>query len=241
MRFIAKAGSGGYNLDLSHSNPPLNAKDAGTRWASYGHKTSLLAALLEEQYYLCCYSEIRADEFGLGYHIEHVLNKQQSPERTFDYLNLAASALDSKHDLSHFGRVGHERFGGHAPGKMKPYDTALFMDCHQVGCRDFFGYLSDGRVVPAPTLSEHDRTRAQYTIDTLNLNSPFLQVQRRRWWDELDELYQEHVSSEECLHYLAIGEWVPINGKLRSFVSLTRGFFGPLSERVLKRHAPELV
>lgn len=54
-----------------------------------------MTLLLNEQYHLCCYSEVRADLRGLGYHIEHVENKSQHPERTFDYLNLAASALDS--------------------------------------------------------------------------------------------------------------------------------------------------
>ncbi|EJT4385593.1 TIGR02646 family protein, partial [Salmonella enterica] len=53
-----------------------------------------MTLLLNEQYHLCCYSEIRADLRGLGYHIEHVENKSQQPGRTFDYQNLAASALD---------------------------------------------------------------------------------------------------------------------------------------------------
>jgi len=53
----------------------------------------VLQALLDEQYQLCCYSELRADQEGLGYHIEHLENKSQAPARTFDYSNLAASAL----------------------------------------------------------------------------------------------------------------------------------------------------
>ncbi|ELI0860547.1 TIGR02646 family protein, partial [Salmonella enterica] len=75
-----------------------------------------MTLLLNEQYHLCCYSEIRADLRGLGYHIEHVENKSQQPGRTFDYQNLAASALDSENGLHLFGI---NAFGGHARGKQE--------------------------------------------------------------------------------------------------------------------------
>lgn len=73
-----------------------------------------MTLLLNEQYHLCCYSEIRADLRGLGYHIEHVENKSQQPGRTFDYQNLATSALDSENDLHLFGI---NAFGGHSRGR----------------------------------------------------------------------------------------------------------------------------
>ena len=241
MRAITKQGYGGYNLGLANANPPTTARDATTRWSSFGHKPAVMSRLLDEQFHLCCYSELRADEEGLGYHIEHVENKSQNPVRTFDYGNLAASALDSSNDLSAFKAQRHEVFGGHAPGKRLACNMALFVSCLQPDCRRFFAYLSDGRVVPAKTLDTHERDRAQYTIDLLNLNSPYLVTLRRNWWDELDQLFEEHVSKEWSLDDLASVDLVPTGSKLSRFFSLTRQFFGQVAEQTLRQHAPGLV
>jgi uncharacterized protein (TIGR02646 family) len=106
MRCITKQGSGGYHLNLAHGNPPLTDAQATSRWRSFRrHRQQVLQSLLDEQYHLCCYSELRADQESLGYHIEHVENKSQNPPRTFDYGNLAACALDSDNDLSAFAAV----------------------------------------------------------------------------------------------------------------------------------------
>jgi uncharacterized protein (TIGR02646 family) len=131
MRAITKQGSGGYHLNQAHGNPPLTDTQATSRWRSFGHKITVQQLLLAEQYQLCCYSELRADQESLGYHIEHVENKSQNPPRTFDYSNLAASALDSTNDLSVFAAQGYEVFGGHAPGKQQACDMTRFVSCHQ--------------------------------------------------------------------------------------------------------------
>ena len=170
MRAIQKHGSGGFHLNQSHANPPQTPEQAGSRWSSFGYKGEVLQRLLDEQFHLCCYSELRADEEGLSYHIEHVENKRQNPPRTFDYANLAASALHSD-ELGRLKARGEEVFGGHAPGKQGangPVDMLRFVSPHQPDCRRFFAYLSDGRVTPADDLGEQERDRAQYTIDTLN-------------------------------------------------------------------------
>ena len=87
MRSIAKQGTGGYHLNQSHSNPPQTPGQATSRWGSFGHKQDVMERLLQEQYHLCCYSEFRPDEEGLGYHIEHIENKSQNPARTFEDRN----------------------------------------------------------------------------------------------------------------------------------------------------------
>lgn len=194
--------------------------------------------LLDEQFGLCCYSEIRPDEVGLKFHIEHVENKSQHPQRTFDYTNLAASALDSETDLHALKRQGAEVFGGHALGKSKGVDMARFISCHQADCSSFFAYLSDGRVVPADGLSRTDDGRARYTIDLLNLNSPYLQDLRQRWWEELEELFEAHIDQDMSLHCLASIDLIPIGAKLSQFFSITRDFFGAIAEEVLNQEAP---
>ncbi|MDD5034616.1 MAG: TIGR02646 family protein [Methylococcaceae bacterium] len=241
MRFIAKQGNGGYHLSQAHTNPPQTHQQATSRWSSFGHKTSVMQYLLDEQYQLCCYSELRADQEGLGYHVEHVENKSQNPPRTFDYSNLAASALHSSNDLPTFKAQGHEVFGGHAQGKKPACDINRFVSCHQPDCRRFFAYLSDGRVVPSQALNPQERDRAQYTIDTLNLNSPYLITRRSQWWNELDALFQEHKAKGWSLADLAAIDLIPTNSRLSRFFSLTRQFFGQIAEQTLQQHAPELV
>ncbi len=239
MRAIKKQGSGGYHLNTAHADSPQSKDDARSRWSSYGHKEALRDRLLDEQFFLCCYSEIRADLLGLGYHIEHIQPKSVYPQRTFDYQNLAISALDSENDLSAFKAQGQEIFGGHA--KRSEYDSSLFISCHQTDCARFFAYLSDGRVVPAHGLDQTDKSKAEYTIKILNLNSPYLITERRHWWGELDDLFEQHQKDDWSIEHLAAVDLVPIGNKLSPFFSITRIFFGSVAEQVLHQYAPELV
>jgi uncharacterized protein (TIGR02646 family) len=246
MRHIRKQGDGGYHLNQAHQQPPQTAEQATRRWHSFSHKQQVLEYLLQEQYQLCCYSELRADEHGIGYHIEHVENKSQAPQRTFDYTNLAASALASDRlgsflDQQEQRNLSADLFGGHAQGKQESVDMQRFVSPHQPDCARFFAYLSDGRVVPAEGLNQQDRDRALYTIDLLNLNIPFLQVERRKWWDELDQLVDEHLSKAMDLHYLASVDLVPTAHRLSPFFTMTRQFFGRIAEDVLHQSAPQLL
>lgn len=238
MRAIAKQGSGGNGLSREHSSPPATSGLASRRWRRFGDKQIVLQALLDEQYQLCCYSELRADKDELGYHIEHVENKRQAPARTFDYGNLAASALrsDLLHKLS-----PDEAFGGHAKEKQRSCDVSRLVSCHQIGCARYFAYLSDGRVTPSLDLDVNDHAKARYTIDLLNLNSPFLIMRRRQWWGELDDCFQDHLERGWSLSHLASVDLVPAGGGLSQFFSLTRQFFGRVAEQTLRQLAPELV
>lgn len=243
MRAIQKQGGGDYHLQQAHAAPPQTPREATSRWSSYGYKATVMQSLLDEQYHLCCYSELRADQEGLGYHIEHVENKSQNPARTFDYTNLAASALESD-DLGVFKARGDEVFGGHARGKTGTnglVDMARFVTPHQPDCRRFFAYLSDGRIVPAAGLDVIGQDRAKYTIDTLNLNSPFLMTRRQQWWDELDQLFQEHTAKGWSLPDLAAVDLIPVGGKLSRFFSLTRQFFGTIADQTLQQQEPALL
>ncbi|MEH0167368.1 retron system putative HNH endonuclease [Roseateles microcysteis] len=239
MKPISKQGGGGYHLGQAHLNPPTSAAQARSRWSGFGHKAVVEQCLLDEQFQLCCYSEIRADQIGLGYHIEHVQPKSKYPQLTFDYSNLAASALNSEADLANLKSQASEVFGGHAKGS--DYDPILFVSCHQPDCARFFAYLSDGRVVPRDGLAANDVARADYTIKLLNLNSPYLRSLRERWWDELQDLFDEHQVKGWSLDHLVALDLVPAGASLSAFFSLTRQFFGPVAEGVLGRQAPQLL
>lgn len=223
-------------MDNAHANPPATKDQAESRWSRFAHKQQVLLNLLRDQYGLCCYSELRADLEGLGYHIEHIQPKSLYPDMTFDYSNLAASALTSN-DLNHPDIIQEQAFGGHA--KQSQYD-AKFISCHDADCARYFAYLSDGRVIPRNGLNQTDTERAEYTIRVLNLDCPYLRNRRRRWFDELDQLFQEHQTKNWNLHDLAGVDLIPTRHKLNPFFSLTRQFFGSIAESVLLQHAPEL-
>jgi len=234
MKPIAPKAGGGYYLDQAHQKPPTTAGEATSRWGSFNHTTTVLNNLLDDQYGLCCYSELRADIEGLGYHIEHLQPKSLYPLQTFDYTNLAASAL-STDDLK---TIKEDTFGGHA--KLGVYDATLFVSCHDPDCARYFAYLSDGRVVTNDNLSNSEKDQANYTITLLNLNSPYLVNRRRRWHDELDQLFEEHIDKNWSIEHLAAIDLLPSNRQLSQFFSLTRQFFGHVAEQVLQQHLPEL-
>lgn len=231
MRYVQKQGEGGYHLGKAHENPPADAASAESRWGSFGragYKAPLQESLLEQQHHLCCYSEVRPDLEGIGCHIEHVKPKSAYPQLTFDFANLVVSALSSN-DLNGF--LAQEVFGGHA--KQNTFDPALFVSCLDADCARYFAYLSDGRVVPSIAVSGADQSKAQYTIDLLNLNSPYLITLRRNWWGDLEKLFHEHIRDDMSLECLATIDLLPRNNKLSQFFSLTRQFFGQIAEDVL--------
>ncbi|MBA3146749.1 TIGR02646 family protein [Salmonella enterica] len=240
MRHVIKTRRGTDALLTANENPPQDSDQSTRRWRNFRRdKADLMTLLLNEQYHLCCYSEIRADLRGLGYHIEHVENKSQQPGRTFDYQNLAASALDSGNGLP---QLGINAFGGHAQGKNKSVDMAKFIHCHMSGCSRYFAYLSDGRIVPADELNAQEMERAEYTIDLLNLNSGFLQTERRNHWEELEQLFDEHIEKGWDLQQLLQLElFLSSDNKLHEFFSITRQFFQQEAEQVLHIHAPALI
>lgn len=243
MRHVTKTQRGTIALFTAHENPPQDSEQSTKRWRSFRRdKAAIMALLINEQYHLCCYSEIRADLRGLGYHIEHVENKSQQPERTFDYQNLAASALDSGPNGGLFQLKSKSAFGGHSLGKQDAVDMAKFIHCHISDCSRYFAYLSDGRIVPSDGLNAQETEKAQYTIDLLNLNTGFLQTERRKHWEELEQLFDEHIEKGWDLHQLLQLDLVPSpDHKLHEFFSITRHFFQHEAEQVLQSHAPALI
>lgn len=244
MRYIRKGSYVPSCLVTQHQNPPQTPEEAESRWnnrASSKCKPKVRAILLDEQYGLCCYSEIRPDELGLGYHIEHVENKSQNPPRTFDYFNLAASALDSQNDLSLLKGQGYDFFGGHTLGKQKSVNMSQFISCFDPSVSCFFAYGSDGLVSAKLNLSPADQAKASYTIDLLNLNSGYLITLRKNYWKGLDDLYGEHQLKGWCLDSLIELDITDCNQKLRQFFSLSRQFYGKRAEAVLNQKAPYLL
>ncbi len=236
MRSITKTNRGGLYLQQSHNNPPTTKEQATSSWRNFRHKANITNSLVREQYALCAYSEIRPDKYDLGTHIEHLEPKSQNPQRTFDYSNLVLSALSSE-DLKNRGQ--NDVFGGHA--KQSGYDANLFVSCLQANCASYFVYLSNGLVEPSHDLNSHDHQKAQYTINLLNLNSPYLVTQRKNWLNELDQLIDEYIKQGWSLLDLASIDLIPANNELSQFFTATRQRFANVAEQVLRQHAPGLI
>ncbi len=242
MRYIEKLLPPPPELVEEHKKPPETKEEAAARWKAFysPERRRVLNFLLDEQFHLCCYSELRADHLGLGYHIEHVQPKSEYPQRTFDYHNLAASALKSDPDLKTFKQNNEQIFAGHA--KDDQYDASLFISSLQAGCSDYFFYIN-GSIEPSPKLNLEQRKQAEHTIETLKLNCPYLLNLRKRKHQELQELFDAAIELQDFtkLRHEAQAALLPNGGKLEAFFSLTRQFFGPIAEQVLQQHAPNLV
>lgn len=232
MRYITKSKQGCSRLKLKNSLPPKTSQEASRKWKGFKTKSGLLQLLLDEQLNVCCYSELRADDYGYGYHIEHVLNKSEFPELTFEYTNLAASALSSSDLALINGICSRVAFGGHAIGKSCSVDKDLLITPYQPGCENFFYYLSSGEVAPAIGLSPYDLIRANYTIKCLNLNSQFLVRERKSWWDELNDVLIDNLSDQEAMKKLAELYIGSASGALKSFYSMSFQMFGRTTKRV---------
>jgi len=109
-----------------------------------------------------------------------------------------------------------------------------FISPLQANCADYFVYLSDGSIKPNARLSQIEQDKAQYTIDILNLDCPFLRTKREEIYKELESLLDKHTDDE--MVYWAEIELFPIKHRLSSFFTLKRRFFGNLAEQILANY-----
>ncbi len=254
MRYIHKPADA-YTRELDQQQAlgaPTTDDEATRRWGNFNGKRLLSCKLLQEQFGLCCYTELNltdmAKEEQAGFHIEHEQPKSSYLVRTFDYHNLLLSALNDK-DLQRFS--GEHQFGGHF--KKGKYDPALFISPQQPDCRDYFIYSSDnGEISPNLSRSTMDQQKAEYTIELLNLNAPFLKAERQQWLEEIEELINSLLDKDglDSIKLIAQAELTPYRqhhpqlrytcDQLRKFHSAVRAIFGQLGEQVIQEHYPNL-
>ena len=238
-------------LEIENGNP-TTSDEATRRWRNFNGKTELSRQLLRQQYGLCCYTELNLTDFALeqhmGTHVEHERPKSMFPNRTFDYGNLLLCSLTSE-DLKHF--PGQQQFGGHFKGSN--FCAGSFVSPHQANCRDYFIYSSgSGEISPNLALPEDEQQKAQYTIDLLNLNAPFLRAERQQWLEEIEECLEPLIDSGDLqsIELLADTELTPAQrhdaklgytcDQLRKFHSAVRAVFGQLGEQVIQKHCPKM-
>lgn len=237
--------------EIENGNP-ATSEEATRRWKNFNGKTELSRQLLQQQYGLCCYTELNLTDFAteqnMGSHIEHENPKSLLPVETFNYGNLLLCALASE-DLKHF--PGLQQFGGHFKGSK--FDAGLFVSPHQANCRDYFIYSSgSGEISPNLALPAGEQQKAQYTIDLLNLNAPFLKAERKQWLEEIEECLEPLIDSSDLqyIELLAETELTPVQrhdaklgytcDQLRKFHSAVRAVFCQLGEQVIQEHCPNI-
>lgn len=207
-------------------------------WQNLGSKCKqcLMENYLKpEQYCLCAYSEVNLETFGC--HIEHIKPKSRYPKYIFYYHNLMASAFDSE-ELQKYAYA--DRFGGHfkcgdkRKAEEDKYDPNLFISPLEVNCRRFFSYEPDGSVKPHPKREKSEKERAQYTIDALNLNAPYLVAERRRIIEEMLPIIDDLLDNDEGIHHFAEADLCVTNGKLQPFHSTRLQQFGILGLQVMQ-------
>ena len=234
--------------------PPQTSKEATKMWGNFT-KDLLYKQLFIEQFGLCAYTELNIQDLRndlnsvKGAHIEHIVPKSGFPQRTFDYYNLSLSALDDQ-DLSRFGK--ENQFGGHH--KLSEFDQNLFLSPLLANVSEYFAYSSeDGEVFPNIDLSSNDKTRTEYTIGLLNLNSHSLKNLRKNWLQdlqfEIDKLIDAGsidglINMAECELCPYERDYAPINERttqLRKFHSASLQLFGNLGRQVLIQNSPQCI
>ncbi|SEM75730.1 TIGR02646 family protein [Stigmatella aurantiaca] len=133
-------------------------------------KRDLKAALLQEQFQVCCYCE---RDIAGGAHIEHLVPKSLDPGRTYDYSNLLASCEGERAKGRPPETCGHLK--DNAPLSVHP----LMPDCSS-----YFVFSSSGNVSPSPDAAKQQP--AQDSITTLGLDSARLVALRRVALEDVD-------------------------------------------------------
>jgi uncharacterized protein (TIGR02646 family) len=172
VKYIAKRKR---HLDCLYDHnltPPSSHLQATKKWRRFSGSRDyelLFDVLLEEQYGLCAYTELRPEEHGFSFHVEHVKPKSKYPQHTFDYRNLVLSALcsDDLHTLNMNNSIQISKFfGGHT--KRSHFDKKNFLSpLNSVAKRNYFLYQSDGKVVPSPHKTRRYQRKAKHTIGHL--------------------------------------------------------------------------
>ena len=90
---------------------------------------------------------------------------------------------------------------------------------------------------PSYQLVPSQKLQAQYTIDLLHLNSPYLVNLRKQWLEELDQLIEQHIADQWSLEHLAALDLLPAGGRLSPFFTATYQRFGSIAQRLLAEQA----
>lgn len=195
-----------------------------TNWNTFGGKSMVTASLESLQKGLCAYCQIRLDS-GIGSHIEHIVPKGVYPTKTFRWKNLVLSCTHS-HQLKLVQGSGGVSCG-HSHGKREwlKYNKKFIIPTSK-NCERYFEYrASDGEVRASEGLTPGQTVRANYTIETLNLNCSRLRRERKDMLEQGYRIVKELISDSTALSHFIDLELAEIGGKLPSFFTARQQHF----------------
>lgn len=172
MRFIQKRLEPPALTEWKQTQPePTSSKEDWKRLKA-PLKPELMAWLLQDQGYLCCYCESRVYDLNSG-HIEHLIPRGEHPERMFDFDHLLASCNGKAQKADEADQTP----GQHCGHKRKR--TPLFPTPLQADCTELLIWQEE-RVHPAPGLEPELEREVHKTLHkTLKLGHRFLNLARK--------------------------------------------------------------
>ena len=167
-------------ITASDSKEKLEEKirNLGTKYwkkVKTGCKDSIKESILKEQQFLCAYCEKEIKSYADVAHLEHIKPKSIYLERCFDYDNLVMSCNgDQSSDVNKEDYEDNIHSCGHP--KKSNFDEKRFLNpVDLTNISDYFSYDIDTGKIQA---SEKEPTKAQYMIELLNLDNPYLNNSR---------------------------------------------------------------
>jgi uncharacterized protein (TIGR02646 family) len=156
-------------------------------------KKHLRESLVQEQYYVCCYCNMRIKGKPLDTKVEHYLPKEIYRDKTFDYHNLMASCNGGERGKP--VELSCDSYKGNTDPSLHDIISPYDVDAHS-----HFGYKENGEIYGLTT-------RGEKTINFLNLNCKRLKLQREKVIDQY--LYDEEYETVAEVMALQSGKMQP--------------------------------
>lgn len=210
---------------LIHPSPPPSLACSKVKyWKNFRYKEEIKKKLLPAQNYLCSYCEIELvlGEKNLGYHIEHIEPKSKNSSRTLDFNNLLISCFEFGSEISSSPNDPKPISCGHA--KNNKFDSKLFIKPTDKDCECYFYYELDGLITHHPNLTTDQISKANYTIDLLNLNCRRLIRARSEIISKELEIINNLLDKPNTLSCFAKKELGEIKNKHQSFFTTRRQY-----------------
>ena len=156
------------------------SKDYHAKWREF--------ILQNEQDGLSAYTELPI-KMGNS-HIDHFLKRSLFHNKVHSWENLIVDGIDETYGAKYKDKII----------KTCEENTRLLNPIFDDPCM-FFKYKVDGRIMSLELLSDADKERAEFTINTFNLNEASLVERRRMLFNIGSQIFRE-LTLEESLEYL---------------------------------------
>ena len=189
-------------------------------WNNLHCKTQLRFHLMNEQNQLCIYCERQIDENNT--HIEHILAQTDNPQLRFNYSNLVVSCNGDQ--CKPIVKDKYQPKNVHSCGHKKDDDLDIDKFLNPVKDVNIKKYFSYNKTTCAICCSGKESTKANYTINLLNLDNPRLNNERFNARSALQTVLKQTTNIKHRKLKLS---WL-LSKKDRAFTSFLNNYFKPV-------------